>query len=90
MLDVHEHRRVLSGVRETKGRQLSSHRHELDEERRAWRRAKDARPAMHRLVLEGERREMQRSRRIHKAMLAQNRWLLALADRLQGRLKKAG
>lgn len=90
MLDVHEHRRVLSGVRETKGRQLSSHRQELDEQRRAWRAAKDARPAVHRLVLEGERREMQRSRRMHRTMLAQNRWLLALADRLQDRMKKAG
>ena len=81
---------MLSGVRETKGRQLGSHRQELDEQRRAWRRAKDARPAVHRMVLEGERREMQRSRRIHRAMLAQNRWILALAGRLQDRLKKAG
>jgi len=27
---------------------------------------------------------------MHREMLAQNRWLLALAERLQERLKKAG
>lgn len=44
---------------------------------------------LHRLELESERRELREARRLHKAMLAQNRWLLVLADRLQGRLKKA-
>lgn len=89
MLEVHEHKRVLSGLRETKGRQLEGHRAELDRERAAWRLAKAARPAMHRAVLEGERAEMQRTRRMHRAMLAQNRWLLVLAERVRG-LKKAG
>lgn len=88
MLDVHEHKRVLSGLRETKGRQLDRHRAELELERRAWRQARSARPAMHRAVLESERAEMQRSRRMHRTMLAQNRWLLFLAERV-GRLKKA-
>lgn len=90
MLERREHKRVLSGLRETKGRQLEGHRAELDQERAAWRRAKDARPAMHRAVLAGERAELQRVRRLHRTMLAQNRWLLALAERVQQRLKKAG
>lgn len=90
MLDVREHKRVLSGVRETKGRALGSHREAVDELRRAWRRARQPGPALHRVVLAGARREMRESRRMHKRMLAQNRWLLALAERMQGRLKKAG
>ena len=90
MLDVREHKRVLSGLRETKARQLGRHRAELEEEREAWRRAKEARPALHRTVLDGERAEMRRSRALHRTMLAQNRWLLTLADRLQERLRKAG
>ena len=90
MLDRREHRRELSGVREMQGRALSSHRDELNEFRRAWQRARDTRPGLHRTVLEAERREMRETRRMHREMLAQNRWLLALAERLQERLKKAG
>ena len=90
MLDRRAHRRELSGVRETQGRALSSHRDELNEIRRAWQHARDARPGLHRTVLEGERREMRETRRMHREMLAQNRWLLVLAERLQERLKKAG
>src|SRR3972149_107059 len=41
MLDRREHRRELSGVRETQGRALGSHRDELNEFRRAWQRARD-------------------------------------------------
>jgi hypothetical protein len=89
MLEVREHRRVLSGVREVRGRQLARHRAELQDERRAWRQARADRPAAHRAVLEGERRAMQRTRTLHRALLAQNRWLLVLADRLQDRLKTA-
>jgi len=90
MLDRREHRRELSGVRETRGRALGSHRDELNEFRRARQRARDTRPVLHRTVLEGERREMRETRGMHRQMLAQNRWLLALAERLQERLKKAG
>lgn len=90
MWEVREHKRVLSGVRETKGKALGSHREALDELRRAWRRARERGPALHRAVLALERREMRESRRMHKTMLAQNRWLVVLAERLQGRLKKAG
>jgi len=87
--DVHEHRRVLSTVREGRGRALGSHREEIDAPRRAWRQARADRPGLHRVVLEGERREMHKTRRLHRTMLAQHRWLLALAERLQARLKKA-
>jgi len=85
MLDVREHRRVLLGIRETRGRALGSHRQEIGAARAAWRRAREARPAVHRAVLEGERREMQHLARLHRATLAQSRWILAIADRLQGR-----
>jgi thioesterase domain-containing protein len=90
MLERREHKRVLSGLRETRGRQLEGHRAELEQERAAWRRAREARPAMHRAVLDGARAELQRARRMHRTMLAQNRWLLVLAERVQQRLKKAG
>lgn len=90
MLEVREHKRVLSGVRETKGRALGGHKEAVDELRRAWRRSRQPQPALHRVVLASERQEMRAGRRLHKTMLAQNRWLLALAERLQGRLKKAG
>jgi hypothetical protein len=90
MLERREHRRELSGVRERQGRALGSHRDELNEYRRAWQSARNARPGLHRTVLEGERREMRETRRLHREMLAQNKWILALAERLQERLKKAG
>ncbi|MDQ7842402.1 MAG: hypothetical protein QN141_03600 [Armatimonadota bacterium] len=89
MLDVREHRQVLSALRETRGRALGDHRREIDEQRRNWRRARGARPAVHRVVLERERQEMQELRRQHRRSLAQNRWLVALADRLQERLRSA-
>jgi hypothetical protein len=89
VLEVREHRKVLSRVRETTGRSLGGHRAELEQERAAWRRARQSRPAVHRLVLQDERAALQRFRRLHRVMLAQNRWLLALAERLQ-RLQKAG
>jgi len=90
MLDRREHRRELFGVRETQGKALGSHRAELNESRRAWQRARDARFGLHRTALEGERRDLRETRRLHRQMLAQNRWLVALAERLQQRLKKAG
>jgi len=89
LLEVREHRRVLSSLRETKGRALGVHRQEIDEVRRNWRRARGARPATHRTVLEEERAGMRRLAGQHRTMLAQNRWLLALADRLQERLGSA-
>jgi len=89
MLDVREHRQVLSALRETRGRVLGVHRREIDEQRRSWRRVRGARPAIHRIVLERERREMQELARQHRRTLAQNRWLLVLADRLQERLRSA-
>ncbi len=90
MYDVHEHKRVLSVVRETQGKALGGHRQEIDDLRRAWRRARQAKPTLHRTVLAGERQKMREDARMHKTMLAQNRWILALAEKLQGRLKKAG
>jgi hypothetical protein len=84
MLDRRDHRRELYGVRETQRKALGSHRAELNESRRR------SRLDVHRTVLEGERREMREARRMHRKMLAQNKWLVMLAERLQERLKKAG
>ena len=63
MLDRREHRREIFGVRETQGKALGSHRAELNESRRAWQRARDARCGLHRTALEGERRDLRETRR---------------------------
>lgn len=90
MLERGEHRRELSGLRERRGRALSGHRDELNEFRAARATARGAAPGLHRRALDGERREMRETRQLHRRMLAQNRWLLSLAERLQQRLRKAG
>jgi hypothetical protein len=89
MLDRAEHRRELAGLRERLGRALGSHRNELNEFRTARASSRDAGPGLHRRALEGERREMRETRQLHRRMLAQNRWLVTLAERLQERLRKA-
>jgi hypothetical protein len=89
MLDRAEHRRELADLRERRGRALGSHRDELNEFRNA-RSARAAGPGLHRRALDGARREMREVRQLHRRMLAQNRWLVTLAERLQQRLRKAG
>jgi hypothetical protein len=90
MLDRGEHRRELAGLRERRGRALGSHRDELNEFRSARARFHDVGPGLHRRALDIERREMRETRQLHRRMLAQNRWLVMLAERLQERVRKAG
>jgi hypothetical protein len=89
MLGRGEHRRELSELRERRGRALGSHRDELNEYR-STRAARAAAPGLHRTALDGERRELRELRQLHRRMLAQNRWLVSLAERLQERWRKAG
>jgi hypothetical protein len=90
MLDRGEHRRELSDLRERRGRALGGHRDELNAFRNARSAARAAGPGLHRRALDGERRAMREVRQLHRRMLAENRWLVALAERLQRRLEKAG
>jgi hypothetical protein len=69
---------------------LGSHRDELNEFRKSRARSRDAVAGLHRRALDGARREMREVRQLHRRMLAQNRWLVTLAERLQERLRKAG
>lgn len=83
MLESREHRRVLQRYRRTTGAHLEAHREALAEVRRTLRHSRTVRaPRGHREALEEARERMARARCEHKAALEQNRWLLALLERL--------